>query len=82
MEARSSIPWSCLTKRHVISQLLLVPLNHLGGFSTLIRSRVLIRRIRPCAWLAPHTPDLLANMWVTKPPTYVFGNLPLVGGQW
>ena len=49
-------------------QTLLVFFNHLGGFSTLARSQ------------APHTADFLAHMWVTKPPTYVFGTLPLVGG--
>ena len=30
----------------------------------------------PCAWLASQTADLLAHMWVTKPPIY-FGDSPL-----
>ena len=25
--------------------------------------------------------NFLAHMWVTKPPTCVFGTLPLLGGQ-
>ena len=54
-----------------MSQPLLVPLNHLGGLSTLARSVALARRNSPSAWLAPHTMDHLARMWVTKPPTYV-----------
>ena len=65
-----------------MSQPLLVSLNHLGGFSILARSRVLTRRIPPCAWLAPHTADLLVHMCVTKPSTYVLRTLPLVDSQW
>ena len=63
-----------------MSQPLLVPLNHLGGYSTLAGSRALTRRIPSCACLAPHTANFLAHMWITKPPTYVFGTLTLVGG--
>ena len=66
----------------LLSQPLLVPLNHLGDFSTLARSRALTRRIPPCAWLAPRTTNLLTRMRVTKPPTYVFGSPPLIDGQW
>ena len=64
-----------------VSQLLLVSLIYFGGFSSLARSRALIRRMPPCAWLAPYTADLLAHMWVTITPTYVIGTFPLVGGK-
>ena len=32
--------------------------------------------------LTPNTLDLQAHMWVTNPPTRVFGTRPLVGSQW
>ena len=65
-----------------MSQHFLVSHHHVGGFSTIARSRAIPPRILPCAWLAPHTADLLAHMWVTKPLTHVFETLPLVSGQW
>ena len=70
-----------MKKIHALSQPLLVPFNHIGGFSTLGRSRALTWRIPLRVWLAPHTANHLAHMWVTKPPTYVLGIVPLVGGQ-
>ena len=45
-------------------------------------SQGLTRRKPPCTWLAPNIADLLAHMWIINPPTYVFGTLPLDGGQW
>ena len=39
------------------------------------------RCMPPCARLTPHTADLSAHIEVSKPPTYVFGTIPLVGRQ-
>lgn len=56
-------------------------LNHLSAFSTQEASQALTQRLTPCAWLAPHAADFLAQLWVPEPPICVFGTLPLVGGR-
>ena len=66
----------------ILSQPLLVLINHLGGSCNF--SKVMNTNLAHAAMLMVsfYTADLSTHMWVTKPPTYVFRILPLVGGQW